>query len=102
MISGLKCGSDFGLAYSPARLSIERAYGDLTRRYPKILGGADPRSPAILEKLFKEIYGGVLVMSSATAAEFEKVAEGIYRDVNIALANELARAARELGIDIWE
>jgi nucleotide sugar dehydrogenase len=101
-ISGLKCGFDFGLAYSPARLSIERAYGDLTRRYPKILGGVDPRSPAILEKLFREIYGGVLIMSSATAAEFEKVAEGIYRDVNIALANELARAARELGIDIWE
>ncbi|MEM4969818.1 MAG: nucleotide sugar dehydrogenase [Sulfolobales archaeon] len=101
-VSGLRCGSDFGLAYSPARLSIEKAYGDLTRRYPKILGGVDPRSPSILEKLFREVYGGVLIMSSATAAEFEKVAEGIYRDVNIALANELARAARELGIDIWE
>jgi nucleotide sugar dehydrogenase len=100
--SRLRCGSDFGLAYSPARLSIERAYEDLTKRYPKILGGVDTKSPAILEKLFREVYGGVLIMSSASAAEFEKVVEGVYRDVNIALANELARAARELGIDIWE
>jgi len=101
--SGLRCGREFGLAHSPARLGIERAFGDLTRRYPKIVGGVDRESPKALEPLFREVYGGgVIVMSSATAAEFEKVVEGVYRDVNIALANELARAARELGIDVWE
>ncbi len=101
-VSGLSCGKDFGLSYSPQRVSIERAYEDLAHRYPKIVGGVDKKSPKILEILFKEIYGSVIVMSSSRAAEFEKIAEGVYRDANIAIANELARAARELGVDIWE
>ena len=101
-LSGMVCGRDFGLSYSPQRIGIERAYEDLAYKYPKILGGVDQKSPRILETLFKEIYGGVIVMSSSTAAEFEKIAEGIYRDTNIAMANELARAARKLGVDIWE
>lgn len=101
--SGLVCGRDFGLSYSPMRISVERAYEDLVRRYPKIVGGVDRDSPEILSILFREIYeAGVIIMSSSTAAEFEKIAEGIYRDANIAIANELARAARELGVDIWE
>ena len=101
-LSGMVCGKDFGLSYSPQRISVERAFEDLSSRYPKIIGGVDQKSPKILEILFKEIYGGVIVMSSSTAAEFEKIAEGIYRDTNIAIANELARAARKLGVDIWE
>lgn len=101
--SGLVCGRDFGLSYSPMRISVERAYEDLVRKYPKIVGGVDRDSPEILSILFKEVYeAGFIIMSSSTAAEFEKIAEGIYRDANIAIANELARAARELGIDIWE
>ena len=97
------CGRDFGLSYSPMRISVERAYEDLVRKYPKIVGGVDRDSPEILSILFKEVYeAGFIIMSSSTAAEFEKIAEGIYRDANIAIANELARAARELGVDIWE
>ena len=102
-ISGLKAEVDFGLAYSPERVMVERAVRDIEESYPKIIGGVGPRSNSIVKTLYERIARkGVIVLSSPTAAEFEKLAEGVYRDVNIALANELAKLAGTLGVDYEE
>ncbi len=96
----LQAGDDFGLAHCPERTSSGRVIRDLTESYPKIVGGIDQestRAAASLYRVFNE--PGVIEVSSATAAEAVKVSEGVYRDVNIALANELAKACEEWGLD---
>ena len=101
--SGLKAEKDFYLAYSPERVYIGRAVEDIEKRYPKIIGGVGARSLKLAADFYKRIAAkGVITMKSTTAAEFEKLAEGVYRDVNIALANELALAAMSLGVDYYE
>ncbi len=101
--SGLKAGKDFGLAYSPERISEGRALRDIVESYPKIVGGIDERSTNVAATLYSFIARkGVLKVSSDIVAEFEKLAEGVYRDVNIALANELANLSRRMGIDYDE
>ncbi len=101
--SGLKAGKDFGLVYSPERIAEGRALRDIVESYPKIIGGIDKRSTRVASILYSQIAKkGVIEVSNDIVAEFEKLAEGIYRDVNIALANELAELARELGIDYDE
>ncbi len=101
--SGLRVEEDFYLAYSPERVYIGRAVKDIEENYPKVIGGIGPRSLDAASRFYEDIaVKGVLRMSSTTAAEFEKLAEGVYRDVNIALANELALAAMRLGIDYYE
>ncbi|MDW8035537.1 MAG: nucleotide sugar dehydrogenase [Candidatus Korarchaeum sp.] len=95
--SGLSAGRDFGLAYSPERISEGRALRDIVESYPKIVGGIDERSTEVASTLYSMIARkGVIKVSSELVAEFEKLAEGVYRDVNIALANELAILCREL------
>ena len=101
--SKLIAGKDFGVAYSPERVSIGRGFEDLTKNYPKIVSGIDEYSLEIASIIYSEISSkGVIRASSIETAEFTKLAEGVYRDVNIALANALAEAARLLGIDFWE
>lgn len=101
--SGLVAGRDFGLAYSPERISEGRALRDIVESYPKVVGGIDERSTEVAAELYSSISKrGVIKVSSELVAEFEKLAEGVYRDVNIALANELASMCRELGIDYEE
>jgi nucleotide sugar dehydrogenase len=100
--SGLSLG-EFGLAYSPERISEGRALRDIVESYPKIIGGVDERSGEIASILYSVISKrGVIRVSNELVAEFEKLAEGVYRDVNIALANELAILCRKLGIDYEE
>jgi len=102
-ISGLRAEEEFYLAYSPERIEVERALYDLEKAYPKIVGGIGPKSTEVVMQLYSRICKkGVIKASSPTVAEFEKILEGIYRDVNIGLANELANIARELGIDFEE
>jgi nucleotide sugar dehydrogenase len=101
--SGLRVEEDFYLAYSPERVYIGRAVEDIEENYPKVIGGIGPKSLYYASKFYRDIaVKGVIEMSSTTAAEFEKLAEGVYRDLNIALANELALAAMRLGIDYYE
>ena len=100
--SGLSLG-EFGLAYSPERISEGRALRDIIESYPKIIGGVDERSGEVASILYSVISKrGVIRVSNELVAEFEKLAEGVYRDVNIALANELAILCRKLGIDYEE
>ncbi|RLE87171.1 MAG: nucleotide sugar dehydrogenase, partial [Thermoprotei archaeon] len=102
-ISGLKAEKDFGLAYSPERIMAGHALQDIEENYPKIVGAVGPRSLKAAKALYEVIAKkGVITLSSTTAAEFEKVAEGVYRDVNIALANELAKLAKLLNVDFEE
>ncbi|RMF31891.1 MAG: nucleotide sugar dehydrogenase, partial [Candidatus Nitrosothermus koennekii] len=101
--NGLKPDEDFALIYNPERIYVGRAIKDIEENYPAIVSGIGNNSKAIAKELYSIIAKkGVIVMSSIKAAELEKLLEGVYRDVNIALANELARLCDKLGIDFWE
>ncbi|WP_129115365.1 nucleotide sugar dehydrogenase [Halegenticoccus tardaugens] len=100
--SGLELG-EFGLAFCPERTSSGRALEDIRGAYPKIVGGADAESTRVAALVYEQINDNeILAVSDATTAEAVKVFEGIYRDVNIGLANELAKHAAEMGIDVTE
>jgi nucleotide sugar dehydrogenase len=101
--SHLVAGKDFALVFSPERIYEGRVLEDIEERYPKVVGGIDQEST----ELFSTLYGriakkGVIKMSSATAAELSKLFEGIYRDVNIALANELSKLCHRLDVGFEE
>jgi nucleotide sugar dehydrogenase len=97
--SGLADG-DFKLAYSPERVSSGTMFRDLGL-YPKLVGGIDAASGEAAAGFYREMLDApdVIVLSDAETAEFAKLAESVYRDVNIALANELAKIADAAGID---
>jgi nucleotide sugar dehydrogenase len=98
--SGRRVGSDFFMAFSPERLYAGRIFADL-RKYPKIVGGLDAASTERAVAFYKEVLDAeVWPVENAETAEFAKLAETTYRDVNIALANELALygAARDVNV----
>ncbi|WP_436911324.1 nucleotide sugar dehydrogenase [Halosimplex marinum] len=96
----LVAGEDFGLAHCPERTSSGRVLRDLTESYPKIVGATSADATAVAADFYRTFNEpGVVELPGATAAEMVKVSEGIYRDVNIALANELAKACEEWGLD---
>jgi UDP-N-acetyl-D-mannosaminuronic acid dehydrogenase len=100
--SGLDRG-EFGVAFCPERTSSGRALEDIRGAYPKVVGGLDEESTRVTELLYSEINDeGVIPVSDTTTAEAVKVFEGLYRDVNIGLANELGRLTDEIGIDVRE
>ncbi|MFC4357818.1 nucleotide sugar dehydrogenase [Halobium salinum] len=101
-LSGLD-EDEFGVAFCPERTSSGRALQDIGGAYPKVVGGVDAEAAAVCELIYGEINSNdILVVSDATTAESVKLFEGLYRDVNIALANELATLADDLGIDVVE
>jgi UDP-N-acetyl-D-mannosaminuronic acid dehydrogenase len=94
---------EFGVAFCPERTSSGRALEDITGAYPKVVGGVDDASTRVATLLYEQVTDNeVVTVPDATTAEAVKVFEGVYRDVNIALANELARFAPDLGIDARE
>ena len=100
--SGLAAGKDFDLIYSPERILVGRAVEDIEKHYPAVISGIDEKSLNRAESIFRIVaQKGVLKMPNIESAEFEKLAEGVYRDVNISLANELAMVCDELGVDFW-
>jgi len=93
----------FGLAFCPERTSSGTALRDIRGHYPKVVGGIDPESTRAAALVYDELSDNeVHPVSDATTAEAVKVFEGIYRDVNIGLANELSRLADELEISVRE
>jgi UDP-N-acetyl-D-mannosaminuronic acid dehydrogenase len=97
--SGLSLG-EFGLAFCPERTASGRALEDIRSSYPKVVGGVDDESTATAGLIYGEITENrVISVADARTAECVKLFEGVYRDVNIALANELARFADDLGVD---
>jgi len=101
--SGLQIERDFYMVYNPERIYEGRAIEDIEERYPAVVAGAGPKSLEIGSKLYSLVAKkGVITMSSMRVAETEKLLEGVYRDVNIALANELAKFCEKVGVNFWE
>ena len=100
--SQLRAGEDFSLAYSPERVSSGHIFRDL-RSYPKIVGGIDERSTERAAHFYRSVLEcTVMTMASCDEAEFVKLIETTYRDVNIALANEYARYADQHGLNVFD
>ena len=99
--SGLKCGEDFLLAYSPEREDPGNPVHS-TPTIPKVVGGADEASLEVACALYSQVVTEVVPVSSTRAAEACKILENIYRAVNIALVNELKLLFDKMGIDVWE
>ncbi|HJS82257.1 MAG TPA: nucleotide sugar dehydrogenase, partial [Nitrososphaera sp.] len=101
--SGLRVEQDFCMLYNPERIYEGRAIQDIEEGYPAVLAGAGPKSLEMGAKLYPLIFKkGVFRMQSIKAAETEKLLEGVYRDVNIALANEMAKFCERIGVNFWE
>jgi UDP-N-acetyl-D-mannosaminuronic acid dehydrogenase len=97
---GLRLGRDFSVAFSPERLLMGRVIEDLTK-YPKVVGGVDPEGGRKAAEFYREVLGATVIeLADAETAELSKLSEGVYRDLNIALANELAMVADLHGVDI--
>ncbi|MBF6592404.1 MAG: nucleotide sugar dehydrogenase, partial [Ktedonobacterales bacterium] len=99
--SGLTAGRDFALAYSPERVSSGVIFRDL-KIYPKVVGGLDAPSTAQAVAFYTSVLDAPIIeMASTNDAEFVKLIETTYRDVNIALANEYARFADTHGLEVY-
>jgi len=99
--SGLKCGVDFFLAYSPEREDPGNVSFD-TATIPKVVGGVGPEATEVASKLYEAAIDKVVPVSSSRVAEATKLTENIFRAVNIALVNELKVIYDRMGIDVWE
>lgn len=100
--SGLELG-EFGLGHAPERTMTGTAVRDITGEYPKIVGGDSEETLEVLKGIYSVVNDkGVIEMSDVISAEAVKVFEGVYRDVNIGLANELALYCEEKGVDALE
>ena len=99
--SGLVAGRDFHLAFSPERVNPgDKRY--TVRNTPKVVGGVSLHCGERAQQLLRHLMPDVYLVSSPRAAEMTKLLENIYRSVNIALINELAKLSERMGIDIWE
>ena len=99
--SGLTAGDDFQLGYSPERIDPGNATYTLETT-PKVVSGIDAASLARVQGFYDKIVTRTVPVRSPKEAELTKLLENTFRHVNIALVNELAMFARDLGIDIWE
>ena len=100
--SGLKCGEDFYLAFSPERVDP----GNLiykTKNTPKVVGGCTAECTDIAATMYECILEAPIHrVSSPAIAEMEKILENTYRNVNIGLINEIGRLCHKMGISVWE
>lgn len=98
--SGLRCGTDLFLAHVPERLLpgptvLEELLGNA-----RVVGGCDPAATQRAAELYRSFLPAPILTTDAATAEFVKLIENTYRDVNIALANEFALLAERLGLDV--
>ena len=100
--SGLVCGKDFYLGFSPERVDP----GNLiykTKNTPKVVGGIGKDATEVIAAMYRAVLDGdVKEVSSPAVAEMEKILENTYRNINIGLVNELARLCNRMDISIWE
>ncbi len=100
--SGLTCGKDFYLGFSPERVDP----GNLiykTKNTPKVVGGIGKDATEVIAAMYRSVLDGdVKEVSSPAIAEMEKILENTYRNINIGLINELAMLCNEMKISIWE
>ena len=100
--SGLKCGEDFYLGFSPERVDP----GNLiykTKNTPKVVGAIGEDATEVIATMYRTVLeGDVYEVSSPSIAEMEKILENTYRNINIGLVNELAMLCNKMGISMWE
>lgn len=100
--SGLKCGEDFYLGFSPERVDP----GNLiykTKNTPKVVGAIGEDATEVIAEMYRAVLeGDVHEVSSPAVAEMEKILENTYRNVNIGLVNELTMLCNRMGINFWE
>lgn len=100
--SGLKCGEDFYLGFSPERVDP----GNLiykTKNTPKVVGAIGKDATKVIAAMYRAVLEGeVCEVSSPAIAEMEKILENTYRNINIGLVNELTMLCNEMGISMWE
>ncbi len=100
--SGLKCGEDFFLAFSPERIDPGNLKYKINNT-PKVVGGTTPNCTEVVAFFYRQVLQNeVHIVSSPKVAEMEKIYENTFRNINIALANEMAILCHRMGIDIWE
>jgi UDP-N-acetyl-D-glucosamine dehydrogenase len=99
--SGLSAGRDFLLGYSPERIDPGNRTWTLVNT-PKVVSGIDAESAREVKEFYDTIVATTVEVSSTAEAELTKLLENTFRHVNVALVNELAMLASELGVDIWE
>ena len=99
--SGLKAGRDFYLAFSPERIDPGSKNYNIWNT-PKVVGGIDPKSTKLAALLYNRIVERVVSVSSPEVAEMTKVFENVFRNVNIALVNELTLLCEKMKISVWE
>lgn len=99
--SGLKAGKDFFVAHCPERVLPGNILKEIVEN-DRIIGGIDKKSAVRAKKLYQSFVKGKIYVTDSTTAEFVKLLENTYRDVNIALANEIAKIAERLGINVWD
>ena len=101
-ISGLTCGKDFYLGFSPERVDP----GNLiykTKNTPKVVGGIGTDATEVIAAMYRSVLeGDVYEVSSPAVAEMEKILENTYRNINIGLVNELTMLCSRMGISMWE
>jgi len=100
--SGLTCGKDFYLGFSPERVDP----GNLifkTKNTPKVVGAIGDDAAEVISEMYRAILeGDVHTVSCPAVAEMEKILENTYRNINIGLVNELGRLCHKMGISVWE
>src|SRR2546422_7882751 len=99
--SGLEAGKDFHVAYCPERVMPGSILREIVEN-DRIIGGFDPESAEEAASIYRSFVRGKLFLTDATTAEFVKLVENAYRDVNVAFANEIAKLAEVHGVDVWE
>lgn len=100
--SGLKCGEDFFLGFSPERVDPGNVLYK-TKNTPKVVGGLGKDAQDVICAMYEAVLQGkVFCASSPAVAEMTKILENTYRNINIGLINELAILCNRMGIDLWE
>lgn len=99
--SGLRAGTDFHVGYSPERIDPGNATWGFVET-PKVVSGIDADSLIAVQRFYDDLVERTVPVSGAKEAELTKLLENTFRHVNIALVNELAVFAHQLGVDIWE
>ena len=99
--SGLIAGHDFHLGYSPERIDPGNPTWNLVT-IPKVVSGIDEASLRAVQGFFDAIVNETVPVGDTRVAELTKLLENTFRHVNIALVNEIAMFAGDLGVDVWE
>lgn len=100
--SGLKCGEDFYLGFSPERVDPGNIIYK-TKNTPKVVGAIGEAAADVISAMYRAVLDGeVYTVANPAIAEMEKILENTYRNINIGLVNELGRLCNKMNISIWD